>query len=101
MKYKCRQIKTKFSGKNEPSYNRFNLCPTVIIHISRKRSYDPAHPSWLHQCRATVLTDSASDPDRDHQYYHWHLDHTFDQPPAAQTSPYIGRGYSSSIHRKL
>ena len=29
------------------------------------------------------------------------LDHTFDQPPAAQTSPYIGRGYSSSIHRKL
>ena len=48
-----------------------------------------------------VLTDSASDPDRDHQYYHWHLDHTFDQPPATQTSPYIGRGYSSSIHRKL
>ena len=99
--YKCRQIKTKFSGKNEPSYNRFNLCPTVIIHISRKRSYDPAHPSWLHQCRATVLTDSASDSDRDHQYCHWHLDHTFDQPPAAQTSSYIGRGYSSSIHRKL
>lgn len=29
------------------------------------------------------------------------LDHTFDQPPATQTSPYIGRGYSSSIHRKL
>ena len=88
--YKCRQIKTKFSGKNEPSYNRFNLCPTVIIHISRKRSYDPAHPSWLRQCRTTVLTDSASDPDRDHQYYHWHLDHTSDQPPTAQTSPYIG-----------
>ena len=38
---------------------------------------------------------------QDHQYYHWHLDHTFNQPPATQTSPYIGRGYSSSIHRKL
>ncbi len=43
------EFKTKFSNKNEPSYNRFNLFPTVIIHISRKRSYDPAHPSWLHQ----------------------------------------------------
>ena len=82
---------------------KMNLLTTGLIFVllSRKRNYDPAHPSWLHQCRTTVLTDSASDPDRDHQYYHWHLDHTSDQPPAAQTPPYIGRGYSSSIHRKL